>query len=85
MGRLSAIGVLIGALVLCVTFGAEAQQPAAPNNPPNAPQQPAAEQPIAPLDDSAIEAGDEEYNQPARKLVVADSTTSAEATCATRT
>jgi phosphate-selective porin OprO and OprP len=67
--RLYATGVLVGALVLCVTFGAGAQPPAAPNNAPNAPQKPAANQPIPPLDDSPLQAGDEEVNQPARSLV----------------
>jgi phosphate-selective porin OprO/OprP len=69
MGRPYATGVLVGALLLCVTFGVGAQQPAASNNAPNAPQRPAAEQPIPPLDDSALQAGDEEVNQPARNLV----------------
>lgn len=69
MARLYATGVLVGVLMLCLAFGVDAQQPAASNNPPNAPQQPAAEQPIPPLDNSAPDAGDEEYNQPARSLV----------------
>jgi phosphate-selective porin OprO/OprP len=69
MERRYATGVVVGALLLCVTFGVDAQQPAAPNNPPNAPHKAAAEQPIPPLDNSQLEAGDEEVNQPARSLV----------------
>src|SRR5262249_27683661 len=69
MWRVCTTGVMIGALLLGVTFSVDAQQQPAPNNQPNAPQKPSAEQPIKPLDDSALEAGDEEGNQPARQLV----------------
>src|SRR5262245_46711781 len=69
MPRLRTKCALVGALLLCVPFGAKAQQPAAPNNPPNAPQRPAKDQPIPPLDDSALEPRDQEVNHPARQLV----------------
>src|SRR5690348_4830162 len=70
MARLNASGVVVGSLLLLMPFGADAQQPPASNNAPNPPpQRPSAEQPIPPLDDSALQAGDEEVNQPARNLV----------------
>jgi phosphate-selective porin OprO and OprP len=68
MRRLSAASAL-AALLLCVPFAAaEAQQPPAPANPSNAPQQPAPGQPLPPLDNTPLEAGDDEVSVPARPL-----------------
>jgi len=67
VGRLSAAGAFVGALLLCVTFSAEAQQPPAPATPSNAQQQ--APGPPPPLDNTPLEAGDDEVSVPARPLI----------------
>jgi phosphate-selective porin OprO/OprP len=68
MGRLSAASAL-GAFLLCVPLSAAEAQPPQPANPAKVPPQPAPGQPIPPLDETPLEAGDEEIATPARKLI----------------
>jgi phosphate-selective porin OprO/OprP len=70
MGRLSAAGALAGVLVLSVPSAAEAQQPfAPPKHPSAAAQQAPPGQASPPLDDTPLEAGDDEVPEPPRKLI----------------
>ena len=69
MRRLTVAGALAGALLLWVPFTAQAQQPPASAAPVNAAQKPDPGQPPPPVDNSPLEAGDDEVAQPARKLI----------------